>query len=143
FARTARSSNRGNGSLRVARSDASVDAPGDRLGARWGTRMGATPAEGDLLLGRYTLGPLVGLGGTAKVFRAWDQEGGGTVAVKVFPPGSASPTRDGRREREVLTGVRHAGLIEIRDSGVDDEGFPFVVMDFIEGESLAARLRRG
>jgi len=105
--------------------------------------MGATPAEGDLLLGRYTLGPLVGLGGTAKVFRAWDQEGGGTVAVKVFPPGSASPTRDGRREREVLTGVRHAGLIEIRDSGVDDEGFPFVVMDFIEGESLAARLRRG
>jgi eukaryotic-like serine/threonine-protein kinase len=105
--------------------------------------LGATPAEGDLLLGRYTLGPLVGLGGTAKVFRAWDQECGGTVAVKVFPPGSASPTRDGRREREVLTGVRHAGLIEIRDSGVDDEGFPFVVMDFIEGESLAARLRRG
>jgi hypothetical protein len=54
--------------------------------------MRATPATGDVLLGRYQLGQLVGLGGTARVFRAWDHDGGGTVAVKVFPPGSAAAT---------------------------------------------------
>ena len=105
--------------------------------------MGATPAAEDLLLGRYELGPLVGLGGTAKVFRAWDHAGGDTVAAKVFPAGSATSGGGGSREQEVLTGLRHAGLIEVRDSGVDRDGCPFVVMDFVEGESLAAQLRRG
>ena len=105
--------------------------------------MGATPAGGGLLAGRYELGPLVGLGGTARVFRAWDHAGGGSVAVKIFPPGTATSTRAGSREHDVLIGVRHVGLIEVRDSGTADDGCPFVVMDFIEGESLAARLRRG
>jgi hypothetical protein len=77
------------------------------------------------------------------VFRAWDHEGGGCVAVKIFPAGSATSNRRGSREHEVLTGIRYPGLIEVRDSGVDDDGCPFVVMDFVEGESLAARLRRG
>ena len=108
-----------------------------------GERMGATPGAEGFLLGRYELGPLVGLGGTARVFRAWDHEGGGSVAVKIFPSGSATSSRSGSREHEVLTGIRHPGLVEVRDSGVDDDGRPFVVMDFVEGESLAARLRRG
>ena len=105
--------------------------------------MRATPATGDVLLGRYQLGPLVGLGGTARVFRAWDHDGGGTVAVKVFPPGSAAVTRGGTCEGEVLSGIRHIGLVTVRDCGIDRDGCPFVVMDFVEGESLSARLRRG
>jgi hypothetical protein len=39
--------------------------------------------------------------------------------------------------------MRHPALVGVRDSGVDDEGRPFVVMDFVEGQSLAARLRDG
>jgi hypothetical protein len=105
--------------------------------------MRATPATGDVLLRRYQLGPLVGLGGTARVFRAWDHDGGGTVAVKVFPPGSAAATRGGNCEGEVLSGIRHIGLVAVRDCGTDRDGCPFVVMDFVEGESLSARLRRG
>src|SRR3954471_16147133 len=105
--------------------------------------MGATPAAGDLLLGRYELGRLVGLGGAARVCRAWDHEGGGSVAVKVFPPASAAATRGGNHEGEVLTGIRHVGLVEVRDCGIDRDGCPFVVMNFVEGESLSARLRRG
>ena len=44
-------------------------------------------------------------------------------------------------ELAALGGMRHPGLVGVRDSGVDDEGRPFVVMDFVEGQSLAARLR--
>ena len=105
--------------------------------------MGAAPAAGDLLLGRYELGWLVGVGGTARVFRAWDRDGGGSVAVKVFPPGAAAATRGGNCEGEVLTGIRHVGLVAVRDCGIDRDGCPFVVMDFVEGESLSVRVWRG
>jgi hypothetical protein len=108
--------------------------------------MDAIPGAGGsgVLAGRYEVGALVGLGGTARVYRARDQIGDATVAVKIFPAGSAAgPGGDGSRELAVLGGMRHPGLVGVRDSGVDDEGRPFVVMDFVEGQSLAARLRDG
>ena len=109
--------------------------------------MDATPGargSGALLAGRYEIGALVGLGGTARVYRARDDVGDTTVAVKIFPAGSgAGPGGDGSQELAVLSGMRHPALVGVRDSGVDDEGRPFVVMDFVEGQSLAARLRDG
>ena len=100
--------------------------------------------SGALLGGRYEVGELVGLGGTARVYRARDDVGDTTVAVKIFPAGSgAGPGGDGSQELAVLSGMRHPALVGVRDSGVDDEGRPFVVMDFVEGQSLAARLRDG
>jgi hypothetical protein len=97
-----------------------------------------------LLAGRYELGPLVGLGGTAEVYRAWDRYGFCPVAVKIFRPGAApTPGYGGERELQVLTGVRHPGLVGVRGAGVDAQGCPFVVMDFIDGESLSARLNDG
>ena len=99
---------------------------------------------GRVLGRRYEVGALVGLGGTARVYRARDQVGDATVAVKIVPAGSAAgPGGDGSRELAVLGGLRHPGLVGVRDSGVDDEGRPFVVMDFVDGQSLAARLRDG
>jgi hypothetical protein len=108
--------------------------------------MDAIPGAGasGALAGRYEVGALVGLGGTARVYRARDHVRDATVAVKIFPAGSAAgPGGDGSRELAVLGGMRHPGLVGVRDSGVDDEGRPFVVMDFVEGQSLAARLRDG
>lgn len=100
--------------------------------------------SGALLGGRYEVGALVGLGGTARVYRARDGIGDTTVAVKIFPAGSeAGPGGDGSQELAVLSGMQHPALVGVRDSGVDDEGHPFVVMDFVEGQSLAARLRDG
>ena len=97
-----------------------------------------------LLAGRYDVGPLVGLGGTAQVYRAWDHEDGCPVAVKIFRPGSApGPGYGGARELTVLTGVRHRGLVGMRGAGVDPQGCPFVVMDLVDGESLSARLHDG
>jgi eukaryotic-like serine/threonine-protein kinase len=99
---------------------------------------------GDLLAGRYRIGPLVGLGGTAEVYRAFDHERGRAVAVKIFRPGSTpAPGYGGARELEVLAGFSHPGLVGVLDAGVDEQGCPFVVMDFVDGRSLAARLHDG
>jgi len=107
--------------------------------------MDAIPGAGGsgVLAGRYEVGGLVGLGGTARVYRARDQVGDSDVAVKIFPAGTAGPDGDGSRELATLGGMRHPGLVGVRDAGVDDDGRPFVVMDFVDGQSLAARLRDG
>ena len=42
-----------------------------------------------------------------------------------------------------MTGLRHAGLVHVRDSGVDAQGRPFVVMDLVGGGTLGSRLREG
>ncbi|MDT0349249.1 protein kinase [Pseudonocardia sp. DSM 45834] len=100
--------------------------------------------SGALLGGRYEVGDLVGLGGTARVHRARDRAADTTVAVKIFPPGSAAgPGGDGSRELALLSGMQHPGLVGVHDSGIDDDGRPFVVMDFVDGQSLATRLRAG
>jgi eukaryotic-like serine/threonine-protein kinase len=112
-----------------------------------GSDVDATPGAGSsgvLLSGRYDVGPLVGLGGTARVYRAWDRVRGCAVAVKVLECGSApAPGRGGTWELKVLSGLRHPGLVGVHDAGVDAEGHPFVVMDLVDGGSLASRLQDG
>src|SRR3954454_7922679 len=97
-----------------------------------------------LLAGRYAVGPLVGMGGTAQVYRAWDHESCCPVALKVFRPGSMpGPGYGGARALEVLTGVRRPGLVGVRGAGIDPQGCPFVVMDLVDGQSLSPRLYDG
>lgn len=98
---------------------------------------------GALLAGRYEIGPAVGHGSTAAVHRAHDRFSGQDVAVKLFT-GAPSPADDGRDQREIdiLTGLRHPGLVAFRDAGHAD-GRLFVVMDLIEGPTLADAMREG
>jgi eukaryotic-like serine/threonine-protein kinase len=97
-----------------------------------------------VLAGRYEVGTLVGLGSTARVHRGWDRDQGCAVAVKIFDPGGvADPGRGGLWELDVLTGLRHPGLVHVRDCGVDTQGRPFVVMDLVSGGTLGSRLREG
>src|SRR6185312_6634932 len=97
-----------------------------------------------VLAGRYEVGPLVGIGGTAQVHRAWDRDRNCPVAIKIFRPGAApTPGYGGARELQVLTGVRQPGLVGVHGAGVDPQGCPYVVMDFVDGHSLSARLHDG
>jgi serine/threonine protein kinase len=53
---------------------------------------------------------------------------------------------DGRRfarEAAVLSAIEHPGVVRYLDSGLSDEGEPFLVMEWLEGEDLGARLERG
>ncbi|MDL5154774.1 serine/threonine-protein kinase [Actinomycetospora termitidis] len=93
--------------------------------------------------GRYTLGDLIGRGGAAEVYRARDELLGRDVAVKLFPAG-VGEADESRRQREVqtLAGMNHPGLVTIYDVGAEGSR-PYFVMQLIEGESLADRIRNG
>jgi serine/threonine-protein kinase len=95
--------------------------------------------------GRYELGPVIGRGGMATIHRATDRKLDRPVAVKLLRP---EVTRDAdladrfRREALAATVLRHPNIVACLDTGTSGDQ-PYLVMDLIEGEDLAARLRRG
>jgi tRNA A-37 threonylcarbamoyl transferase component Bud32 len=110
----------------------------------------ATPLPGDgdeprLIAGRYRLGPVIGRGGMATIHRATDTRLDRDVAVKLLRPEvSRDPDLAQRFRREALaaTVLRHPNIVACLDTGTDGDQ-PFLVMDLVEGEDLAVRLRRG
>ena len=96
-------------------------------------------------LGPYEIvGPL-GAGGMGEVYRARDTRLDRTVAVKILPSHlSSDPEFKQRFEREARTvsSLNHPHICQLYDVGSHD-GADFLVMEFLEGETLADRLRRG
>jgi serine/threonine-protein kinase len=102
------------------------------------------PDEGRLVGERYRLAEVIGVGGMATVHRATDTKLDRTVAVKLLRREViADPDIAMRFRREALaaTVLRHPNIVACLETGTDD-GQPFLVMELIEGEDLAARLRR-
>jgi serine/threonine protein kinase len=102
------------------------------------------PAAGKpVVAGRYRLDRLVGRGGTAEVWQATDTSLGRTVALKlVTAPHDASAVR-AADEARTLAQLSHPSLVQVYDAGTDDEGRPWVVMEFVQGDTLADAMRRG
>jgi eukaryotic-like serine/threonine-protein kinase len=103
-------------------------------------------AEGSVLAGRYRLQRLLGRGGTAEVYLAQDGVLGRSVAVKVLLSGTGldADAKRQQQEAELLASLNHPGLVTVFDAGVDpDQDRPFLVMEFVGGPSLAARLAAG
>ena len=103
------------------------------------------PAGERLVGGRYRLGPVIGRGGMATIHRAVDIRLDRAVAVKLLRPEvSRDPDLAQRFRREALaaTVLRHPNIVACLDTGSDGDQ-PYLVMELIEGEDLAARLRRG
>ncbi|HEX4905972.1 MAG TPA: protein kinase [Acidimicrobiales bacterium] len=88
--------------------------------------------------GRYRLIESLARGGTASVWRAEDTEAGSRVAIKILRDEGVDPTLRERagREAHVLEGLEHPNLVRVLDSGEDD-GMPFMVMELLDGSSLA------
>jgi serine/threonine protein kinase len=109
------------------------------------TRDAVTPAAERLVGERYRLGPVLGRGGMATVHRATDIRLDRDVAVKLLRP-EVMQDRDlaqrFRREALAATVLRHPNIVACLDTGTD-EGQPYLVMELVDGEDLAARLRRG
>lgn len=90
------------------------------------------------------LGRLLGRGGSATVYAS--ERGGRPVAIKVLHAELAgSPGGRARfaREVETLAQIDHPGVVRCFGSGTTADDRPFLVMDRIEGETLAERLERG
>jgi len=96
-------------------------------------------------LGPYRIESAIGAGGMGEVYKATDTRLSRTVALKVLPPRFADdPDMRGRFEREAQTiaGLNHPHICTLHDVGEQD-GTRFLVMEYVEGETLADRLLRG
>ncbi|MER7672861.1 serine/threonine-protein kinase [Kitasatospora sp. NPDC096128] len=98
------------------------------------------------ILGRYELADLLGRGGMAEVWAAWDRVAGRRVAVKFLAPygqGEASTALERRfqREAKLTAGLSHPGVPVVHDSGRLDDGRLYLVMELVPGETLSALLK--
>ncbi|MGW5774758.1 protein kinase domain-containing protein [Streptomyces sp. NPDC003863] len=115
---------------------------------RGGDRLRKEPAgEGRLLAGRYRLGAVLGRGGMGTVWRAVDETLGRTVAVKELRfPTSIDEDEKRRlitrtlREAKAIARIRNNGAVTVYDV-VDEDDRPWIVMELIEGKSLADAVR--
>lgn len=101
-------------------------------------------ASGDRL-GPYQIVAPLGAGGMGVVYRARDTRLGRDVAVKVLPPHLAdTPEARARFDREARTisQLNHPHICTLHDIGSQD-GVDYLVMELVEGETLARRLERG
>ena len=104
----------------------------------------ASSDVGRLIGERYRLGELLGIGGMATVHRALDTRFGRAVAVKLLRREVIDDTDIAmrfRREALAATVLRHPNIVACLEAGTDD-GQPYLVMELVEGEDLAARLKR-
>ena len=106
----------------------------------------AASRAGRRLIGeRYELHEVIGRGGMATIHRATDIRLEREVAVKLLKPEvTADPDLAQRFRREALaaTVLRHPNIVACLDTGTDGDQ-PFLVMELVDGEDLADRLRRG
>ncbi|HMI94031.1 MAG TPA: protein kinase, partial [Polyangiales bacterium] len=96
--------------------------------------------EGDLLEERFRIEHRAGQGAMGTVFRALDVTAAQTVAVKTFRLDPPAPVARFAREAEALASLNADGVVRYVHHGRDEAGQPFLVMEWIEGPSLAERL---
>jgi serine/threonine protein kinase len=95
-------------------------------------------------IGKYRLVRLIGRGGMGLVYEAVHPELRKRVAIKtLLPEIAAQPEPLGRflKEGEAASRIKHPNVVNILDVGTH-EGSPFLVMEYLEGESLSARFAR-
>ncbi|MFD9564764.1 serine/threonine-protein kinase [Streptomyces sp. NPDC059994] len=104
-------------------------------------------AEGRLLADRYRLGDVLGRGGMGTVWRAVDETLGRTVAVKELRFPSSIDDEEKRRlitrtlrEAKAIARIRNTSAVTVYDV-VDEDDRPWIVMELVEGKSLAEAVR--
>jgi len=103
------------------------------------------PLANGTLLGPYKIQSLLGEGGMGEVYRAQDTRLGRAVAIKVL---SAPLARDVdfrerfAREARAISSLSHPNICALYDVG-SQLGVDFIVMEYLEGETLAARMKKG
>src|SRR5215471_16678452 len=96
-------------------------------------------------LGPYEIVSQLGAGGQGEVYRARDTRLNRTVAIKVLPAhfaGNAEMKARFDREAQTIAGLNHPHICVLHDIGQQD-GTAYLVMEYLEGQTLAQRLAKG
>ena len=123
--------------------DAPALAPADTAAIR--ELLDPLPEKPEFLgkLGKYHIERVIGRGGNGVVLRAFDPDLGRWEAIKLFAPRAATDAAVWKRveqEARAAATIDHERVVGVR--GIDrHRGQPFLVMEFVEGESVADRLR--
>jgi serine/threonine protein kinase len=99
---------------------------------------------GTLIGGRFRLEEKVGSGGMSSVYRAFDPTLERHVAIKLMHrdiSNDADQLERFRREARAVAQLSHPNVVTVIDAG-EDEGAPFIVFEYVEGETLKDRIRR-
>jgi serine/threonine protein kinase len=100
--------------------------------------------EGTLLSSRYAIAGSVGHGGMAEVYLAHDEHLGRRVALKLLKEqyvDSEEFRQRFRREAESVTSLSHPNIVSAFDWGETEDGRPYIAMEYVEGGTLAERIR--
>lgn len=99
----------------------------------------------ETLAGRYELLGVLGRGGMATVHDGWDTRLGRAVAIKLLSPTSAADPEMRNRfitEARAAAALNHPNIVTVHDYG-EHAGTPFIVMERLPGDTLAAHIARG
>lgn len=95
--------------------------------------------------GRYQIESLIGVGGMGTVYRATRLLIGDEVAIKILhiDRGDTNSAERFRREAQAAARLKHPNAVSIYDFGVSSDGLQYLVMEFVEGESLREKIKLG
>src|SRR3954449_5670094 len=126
-------------------------SPRSRLGGRAAPRHAEPPRipvvttpVGTLLSGRYRLDAEIGAGGMSTVYRAFDTVLERPVAIKLMHRHIAAHSEQlerFRREGRAVAQLSHPHIVTVIDAS-EDEGTPYIVFEFVDGETLKQRIQR-
>jgi eukaryotic-like serine/threonine-protein kinase len=103
------------------------------------------PAKGTLLLGKYRVEGVVGIGGMGMVLAARHEHLNERVALKLLLPRYAELTETRKRfqrEAQAAYKLRSEHVCRVLDAGDLEDGTPFIAMEYLKGDDLSAVLRR-
>lgn len=120
---------RGNEEAKASLSDAEIRA-----------RMLAREADGNMAQDFFDIGQVLGKGGYGSVFMAKDLRTGDYVAIKRFHNSGSLVDKKAIKEQNIWKGLHHPNVVEFRGSFVGDNGSLNLVVEYIDGLSLAEHL---
>lgn len=103
-------------------------------------------AEAGIMLPAYEVRRMIGQGGMGAVYEAVQRDLQRRVAIKVLSPALAETpglAARFRHESRLMASLHHPGVVQVYETGETAEGHLYYVMEFVDGEDLASRLRRG